>query len=380
MDNVNDIDKLNGYIESKINLINNFLNLDMIVRHHTDADGISSALIFRYIIRKINKNRERNGIEKIHVRFVAQRFAKYTQHQMEMDISDMYPRDKHGLVLLDIGSGEGTELTINQIKELGIKTMCIDHHPSSYTDVFDIGINPWWILKIKNPSKYTAGYLTGLLAKKLGLNGKIIDLLMDISLFGDTSEIRNKDDKNAEKLSIIIDIQTAKRNYNLDYYERLVNDNKMIIEEWANAKELIDSVLEISKKHKNIYTTVCKSDESNTVQIFTVDLDPIYEGTGFSARGKMLDMVFLEENKEDNTIGIGYTNTGVMFRIGTKVPKELLADKIIEFLKKERPDLITSGGGHPHASSIQIKKGYVNGIIKLILKYVNGNGNQNKDL
>jgi len=342
---------------------------EMVVRFHTDADGVSSALILKKILPS-------------NTMFLAQRFATYGEKQLEHDLALMYPRENHVLILTDVGSGKGTSKSIQTLKSFKIKTVNIDHHPSDEGETanFDIRINPWDILKSHNPSRYTAGYLCGLVAKAIIEKGKIkrltenkklvneINLLMGISLFGDNSTLKTKTNKLAEKLSIIIDINTAKKKYNLGFYEKLIENKELINEEWIKVEELIDSVISASKNNVKKY-------DLGYSNLFVVDLDPIYKETKFTARGKMLDMLFANYKKQDKTkkqniIGVGYTNTGIMFRIDEKVPKELLADVLLKRLKETQGEFILSGGGHPHASSLQTKHGFVKSVVDQIVKYI----------
>ena len=328
------------YIRQHLDEIKEILSKDLIIRYHTDADGIGSALILNEIV----KNEKNNHV------FTPLRFASYTKNQAEYDLSLMHPRENHSLVLTDVGTGVDTCESIDMIKSHGIKTLHIDHHPVKKKCNYDVDVNPWLFLSEENPSRYTAGYLAGLLAKEMSIWNEKIELLMEIAVFGDTSDIIDVSEKG-RKMSIIFDILSGKKVYDLNVYNRILASEEYYKEMWTETSELIDKIERVGGEISKIKST-------KTATIITVNLDIVYEKTGFPARGRILDIIFNNaKNKYGCIVAVGYANTGIMLRISPCVPNSIRAepekDTIIKRVIDEMGHFMKSYGGHPYAFSIQ---------------------------
>ncbi len=326
-----DIDKLFKDIREfakKIKEID-LIGRDSIVRFNNDADGISSALQLRNVLRSF---------------YIQHNAPIYFKRDAFVDLNNLINRFIPSLILLDFGGNEESLESLEILHSSGIEVLIIDHHP------FEKEVEKY--AKILNPHKYgdysfiTTGYLCFEIARLIKQGD---EELMKISLAGDKSnliEIGEEDKENA----LIIDYVANYMNYGgkIDLYKEVLSNKELRETIRIQAKEKLE---EAKEKIKRMY----KKENIGEFSIYEINLDNI-DRTEFPSRSKITTQLF-EMFKEEKAVILGITNKAIIFRVSeTAYEGGISAKEIIEKIKEKYGNLIESGGGHGKAASIKVKE------------------------
>ncbi len=329
---------------------------DVIVRFNNDADGISSALLLKEVMRGY---------------YIQHNAPIYYKRDAFNDLNNLMNRYKPLLILLDFGANEESEEALDIVKSAGIEIIIIDHHPTERKNEEKLLIlNPHLF---GGESNITTGYLCFEIARMLGKENKE---LLKISLAGDKSNIIKIDEEDKNN-ALIIDYVATYLNYGgkLDFYQEVMKNKEMKETILMQAKEKLEEVKDYILKHM-------KHDKVGEFRIYTINLDEISTKAEFPSRSKITSQLY-EIIKDENAIVLGVTNKSIIFRITEKANENGVdASKIIEEIKRKYPEHILSGGGHSKAAAIRVKNeemfNFIKKEIKEYIRKINTKGGEDE--
>ncbi len=302
---------------------------DVVIFYNSDADGISSALMIKKIIKG---------------KFIPHPSAILTK-------KDIFPYLREGVlfIILDFGCGEESKKAAELIKDY--KSIVIDHHPMDNKTIknYSLVINSFKYYK--NGSSYPTGWLVGKILEKKGIKTNLIK----IACAGDKSNILKVNEEDKE-IALAFDYAAFYRNKNIEFYENMLNDLFLLQSIIVEAKSKLEDAYAKAKKYIKIYKIKDK-------KIGIINLDKIIKKGEFPNRGKIATK-FIEENFVD--LILGYGKRMILIRNNGK----LKIKEIIEKIKKNYNDLIISGGGHENAMAIRTKIGWERILVEAILEEI----------
>ncbi len=327
-----------------------------LLRFHNDADGISGALALTKIIDAYTSQ---------------QNSATYSVFDAMRDINTLQGEKNPLAIILDFGCGEESQEGLELLKASGAEVMVIDHHPNTgnaegNTDVF---LNPWAVNDSEGASAYTAGYLAVEIARVCGESGA--ESLAPVACAGDKSTIIEISEKDVEK-ALVMDYMATYAGFKnkLDFYRNALENQELYSSVLIQAREALEKITEDVKAGM-------KKRLDGPVSVYTIDTERV-KSREFPGKGKITTRCF-ELVGEQPAVVLGFWNRGLSFRINDgAVQGGIMADRMIELLKKEMGDFVFGGGGHARAASMRIREGFVNSVIEKIVEMVKEKGESGK--
>lgn len=322
------------------------MNRSILLRFHNDADGIAGAFALN---------------ETIQSKAVQQNSAIYSQRDVVNDMSYLYHEWKPLVILLDFASNEKSAKSLELLRASGAEIIVIDHHPidKEASKIPHLFISPW-LVDIKMPSRYTAGYLASEISHLLGGN---TEKYARIACAGDKSEVMLPAEDDI-KTALVLDYLAANTIYgnNLAFYREVLRKQELFSSIYLQAKEGIESAAE--KAHNGI-----KKKEKGDFSIYTFSLSGVVVQGEFPNRSKVTTAVFDKVNTDKPTVVIGYDGGTIILRANREtVEKGLHLPKIISSVSENFADIVLGGGGHMVAAAMRIQPGYEQTIIDALIE------------
>ncbi len=324
-----------------------------VVKFHGDADGISSALIFRKFLR---------------ANYAQQNGAIYSASEAMRDVERMGQQFRPLLVLLDFGSGEDSAQGLRIARSAGIEIISLDHHPPHQSSVpsFALRANPWDVVpEGGDGSRYPAGFVCSLLAPMFGAEAGGLEKL---ACAGDRSEIMPLSEED-RKRALVLDFVATYSGFGqgIDFYSEVLSKPELfgtILLQAESRLEEADAQLRAALKFK----------KTPKADIYWFNLDNISEKREFPNRGKISGRVFEIVGGNRPIVAIGVSKRTIIFRMNDlAVANGLRADSIIGAMKSSFSDFVENGGGHARAAALRITEGFEAAAVEEIIKMIERN-------
>ncbi|MCL5433414.1 MAG: hypothetical protein M1538_00340 [Candidatus Marsarchaeota archaeon] len=337
----------------------------IIIRFHNDSDGSSGALAL-YKALVVLFGQKYSSIENLSIFWRLNKSIKYSMEEFYEDtvLFELYTTvEKPTVIIIDFGTTPESEDTISLANNYNI--IILDHHP--VYERFPVSkltkyINPW---NYSGDSNYTAGFLVGVLAKIIiGNNIKIIDKLMSASLIGDHSIYADINDKEAEKISNVLDYLTGKaQSFSIEKTLGNIEDESKLKMMFIHSTRIFEEALNSSLKYIRHYTGY------NGTNIFVLDFNHVERiEEDFPLPGRFSTKLHdnLESLNGSNITIVHYGNY-ISLRISSNILDYIDIMKTFEKLKSINKN-IYSFGGHKSAASVRINKFYITSVLKNLLE------------
>lgn len=327
------------------------LNRAISVKFHGDADGISSALIFRKFLR---------------ADYSQQNSAIYSVADATRDMERMGQRFRPLIILLDFGSGEDSEEGLRLAKAGGLEILSVDHHPPHPDSVstFALWANPWKAGEGGDfdGSKYPAGFLCAKIAGALGHGSEGLER---IACAGDKSAIIPISDSEREKALVLDFVATyAGFGNGIAFYSEALAKPELFNSLLTQANAKLDEA-------DRLLRAELKARSSPKADIYWFNLDNVGVRKEFPNKGKIAGRVFELVGKGKPMVAIGYGKKTVILRISDEaVANGIRANGIIARMKEKFSDFVENGGGHTRAAALRIKEGFENAAVEEIIKSI----------
>lgn len=326
----------------------------ILMRFNNDADGICSGLsIYRAVLalskeggydaRKLLRDYQNNS--------AIYEFGDASGDVLLLrGISDLQPL----IVLLDFGANSESVEGLKVAKGAGAQLLAIDHHPPNQEAVkmFEVFVSPWTIKG--GTSDYCAGLISGEVATRLA--PLEFTRLQRIALAGDRSRlIVPSDDERNAALALDYLADTVKPRNTLAVCDSVVsNANKL-----QSTYKLAISKLEQARASAKAVAKIRQLPNGFTLAL--ADISKFLQKGEFPPRGKVTGALHdsLSTSIPGPLVTIGYGKDAINIRANAAARQAgLNSGAIINNLKSELPNAISSGGGHDVAASIRPNEGF----------------------
>ncbi|HWR25617.1 MAG TPA: DHH family phosphoesterase, partial [Methanosarcina sp.] len=353
-----------------------FHSTPIILRHHADADGITSAIAIEKAIVPLITKIGGTDAEYYFYKRAPSKAPFYELADVTRDISfALEDASRHGqkmplVILVDNGSTEEDVPSMRQAEVYGIDMLVIDHHhPDEIVDQYLIGhVNP---AHVGGDFGVTAGMLCAEVARMI--NPEITDTIKHlpaVSAVGDRSEA-----PEAERyISLIADRYSREELKEM----ALALDYEQFWLKFSSGKGLIDDILDLGdhNTHKKLVSLLCE--QANTMikeQLETclfnvkshklangaimnvIDVENYAQKFTFPPPGKTsgeVHDVLTKRNPDKPVVTIGY---GPDFAVIRSKGVLMNIPKIVRELREEMKGAGVSGGGHLVVGSIKFVEG-----------------------
>jgi len=374
------LNKLREGIESSARMLirSVFEGRPIIVRHHSDVDGICAGVpiekALKMLVEKVHKNKisPHNLIKRLP--------SKAPYYEMEDVVKDLDMalsfREKHGqmlplILLIDNGSTEEDIPAYEYLHSYEIPIIVVDHHYPSAELVdphIKVHVNPYIV---GEDYRITTGMICSEIARMIFPEiGYSFGHLATISGISDRSSSNAMEDyfRIAEELGFQRE-ELDKICESLDYVTYILrydNGDNFIedilgIGENDNYKKIVDLLSKkASEAIKNQVDTALKYTETteldNGIKLNLIDIENGIQKRTYPAPGKTTSAIhdILVELDRAPTVTISY---GFDFAVIRSDGVDLDIPKIIKEIKNEFPELGLSGGGHLVVGSIRFVPG-----------------------
>lgn len=348
----------------------------IILRHHADADGITSAIAIERAVLPLITEIGGTEAEYYFYKRAPSKAPFYELADVTRDISfALEDLSRHGqkmplVILVDNGSTEEDVPSMRQAKVYGIDMLVIDHHhPDEIVDEYLIGhVNP---AHVGGDFGVTAGMLCAEIARMI--NPSISDTIKHlpaVSAVGDRSEA-----PEAERyISLVSD------RYTLEELKKmaLALDYEQFWLKFSSGKGLIDDILDLGDHaiHNNLVLLLCEQADtmikeqletclfnvkshklSNGAIMNVIDVENYAQKFTFPPPGKTsgeVHDVLVKRNPDKPVVTIGY---GPDFAVIRSKGVFMNIPKIVRELREEMKGAGVSGGGHLVVGSIKFVEG-----------------------
>lgn len=353
-----------------------FHSRPIILRHHADADGITSAIAIERAILPLITNIGGTDAEYYFYKRAPSKAPYYELADVTRDISfALEDSSRHGqkmplVILVDNGSTEEDVPSMRQAGVYGIDMLVIDHHhPDEIVDQYLIGhVNP---AHVGGDFGVTSGMLCTEIARMI--NPKVSDTIKHlpaVSAVGDRSEAPEA----ARYISLISD------HYTLEELKKmaLALDYEQFWLKFSSGKGLIDDILDLGDHaiHNKLISLLCeqanimireqletclfnvKSQKlANGAIMNVIDVENYAQKFTFPPPGKTsgeVHDVLVKKNPDRAIVTIGYGPDFAVIR-----SKGILMNipQIVRELREEMKGAGVSGGGHLVVGSIKFVEG-----------------------
>lgn len=353
-----------------------FHSTPIILRHHADADGITSAIAIERAILPLITEIGGADAEYYFYKRAPSKAPFYELADVTRDISfalEDYAR--HGqkmplVILVDNGSTEEDVPSMRQAQVYGINMLVVDHHhPDDIVDQYLIGhANP---AHVGGDFGVTAGMLCAEIARMI--NPSISDTIKHlpaVSAVGDRSEAPEA----GRYISLVSDRYTLEELKEM----ALALDYEQFWLKFSSGKGIIDDILDLGNHtvHKNLVSLLCE--QANTMIkeqletcLFNVKSQKLANGTimnvldvenyaqkfTFPPPGKTsgeVHDVLTKRNPGKPVVTLGY---GPDFAVIRSKGVLMNIPRIVRELREEMKGAGVSGGGHLVVGSIKFVEG-----------------------
>ncbi len=318
----------------------------IVIKHHNDADGISSALIFYRMFRALGANPV----------FLQSNTAVYYP---EDALRDLMAFEGYHFIFLDFGNNPESQKGIDILKRDIPSLAIVDHHISSRQKGDEIVVTPVWR---GLGGEYTAGLVAYEIARRVV--GADYGNLYKVSLYGDKSKLKFDYDEQVEKTALAFDYLATVNKKGIRFIDEVSRDPEMINSLYQIALDRIEEYVEVALKS-------LKEKKVGAWTVYLVNLENVMDSSElFPPKGKVTGALHDRLSQDnDHVITIGYNGNSLMFRATFKVQEEgFNANAIIQSLKKQYGSVILSGGGHPGAAAMRFRKGFKTILVNAILE------------
>ena len=348
----------------------------IILRHHADADGITSAIALERAILPLITEIGGADAEYYFYKRAPSKAPFYELADVTRDISfALEDLSRHGqkmplVILVDNGSTEEDVPSMRQASVYGIDMLVIDHHhPDEIVDQYLIGhVNP---AHVGGDFGVTAGMLCAEVARMINPDiSDTIKHLPAVSAVGDRSEA-----PEAERY-----IALASDCYTLEELKEmaLALDYEQFWLKFSSGKGLIDDILDLGdhETHKNLVSLLCEQANSmiqeqletclfnvksqklaNGAIMNVIDVENYAQKFTFPPPGKTsgeVHDVLTKKYLDNPVVTIGY---GPDFAVIRSKGVLMNIPKIVRELREEMKGAGVSGGGHLVVGSIKFVEG-----------------------
>jgi len=341
----------------------------ILLRYNNDADGICGGIALYRAITKLLTGRGATK-EEMHQFFreFQNNSAVYELGYASGDIlllrgiSDLRPL----ILLVDFGANAESVEGLKTARDERAEIIMIDHHPYSAKalEFIDVFVSPWAVEG--GSSHYTAGMLAGEVAKRIARVD--VEELQRIALIGDKS-ILQQPEEQLKKKALVLDYlaDSAKPRNTLSKCETILADAVQLDDAYRQAVQKLTEAVEAVKKD------VKTRELENGFVIAIADLNKRLENGVFPPKGKVVgalhDELAAKETRPLVTLGKG--QDAITFRANAAAKAAgFNASHIIDEIKNEIPNAITSGGGHDVAASMRLSKGFRGIVLEEVVKKI----------
>ncbi len=310
----------------------------ILMRFDEDTDGITSAL---YIQSLIEHFIEKRGLPYPKTHFRAfQAEAPIFEHkhlQALQKEADDFAR-KPLIVLVDHGASEESLHALQGAKSDGFELMIVDHHPpnAKALEQYDVTVHPFQHGGDSSACTSTLAY--SIAASTFAVRKDWAEFAMQ----GDKSPFALRKDF---KEPIVLDY-ISEKDYPLKKYAELLDDKRQIDLLYQRCLRL---------REKALQTAMTKRKLQQFGPLTAQWLDISYVTDDYPPRGGIVQGLHEHFEKGPALVTVGYDDERVIFRANQPALKlGFAANAWIAELKK-LPHTISSGGGHPGASSMRLQ-------------------------
>lgn len=338
----------------------------IIIRHHSDTDGISSGLALEHAIEMLMKKTGVNPQYNLYRSVSKPPF--YNISDMLHDVSlakrivNQFGQKKPLFIITDNGSTPEDAFSHKTLHDLGYDVIVIDHHnpvdmfndnTTSVCKYLNLHLNPYMF---GLDSETCAGMLCYEVARLIDKEYEE-PLIPAVSGIADRSSIPELDEyiKNTgedkeylSKVGVAVDYTS----YNMRYangeglYEEIYENPTMV----EMMSEKVGEGMETQLQSTLPYV---KTHEINNIIFSHVDLEKYTVRFTYPTAGKVIGMIhdkIAEEKPMHAVLSIGHLSDMLIVRATKPV---LPVDKIIKTLQKKYPHANVDGGGHECAGAIK---------------------------
>jgi RecJ-like exonuclease len=369
-------------------------NQSIMIRHHSDSDGINAGMAIEHSCRMLM---EKIGVNPDYNLYRSPSRAPF------YDISDVF-RDVvltkriiegHGqkkplIIVLDNGSTPEDVFGVKTLKSLGFEIIVIDHHNPVVIENKKTLVDPYISLHL-NP--YIEGLdsktCAAMLAYETGrwicedYSNPALPAVAGISDRCDIKETEEYIKKSGKERKELEEIGTA-----IDFisYHLKFDAGKGLFEELYKNSEFVKIINEEVRKgvETQLESTLpyLRTQDINGVILSTIDLEKYTMKFKYPAPGKVVGMIHdtVIVGKENTpVITLGYLSDMIIVRATKPV---LPVTKMMKRIKKDLPHSHVEGGGHECAGAIKFTSAHLNDILENIkqqvkeLNYLNSLGKE----
>ena len=351
-------------------------SVPIILRHHADADGITSAIAIERAILPLITDIGGSEAEYHFYKRAPSKAPFYELADVTRDISfSLEDLSRHGqkmplVILVDNGSTEEDVPSMRQARVYGIDMLVIDHHhPDEIVDQYLIGhVNP---AHVGGDFGVTAGMLCAEVARMI--NPDITDTIKHlpaVSAVGDRSEAPEA----GRYVSLVSDRYTHAELKEM----ALALDYEQFWLKFSSGKGLIDDILDLGDHtiHKNLVSLLCEQANTmikeqletclfnvksqklaNGALMFVIDVENYAQKFTFPPPGKTsgeVHDVLVKRNPNKPVVTLGY---GPDFAVIRSKGVLMNIPRIVRELREEMKGAGVSGGGHLVVGSIKFVEG-----------------------
>lgn len=353
-----------------------FHSTPIILRHHADADGITSAIAIERAILPLITEIGGTDAEYYFYKRAPSKAPFYELADVTRDISfALEDSSRHGqkmplVILVDNGSTEEDVPSMRQAMVYGINMLVIDHHhPDEIVDQYLIGhANP---AHVGGDFGVTAGMLCAEVARMINPDiSDTIKHLPAVSAVGDRSEAPEA----GRYISLVSDLYTLEELKEM----ALALDYEQFWLRFSSGKGIIDDILDLGDHdiHKKLVSLLCE--QANTMikeQLETclfnvksqklangaimnvIDVENYAQKFTFPPPGKTsgeVHDVLTKRNPDKPVVTLGY---GPDFAVIRSKGVLMNIPRIVRELREEMKGAGVSGGGHLVVGSIKFVEG-----------------------
>ena len=348
----------------------------IILRHHADADGITSAIAIERAILPLITEIGGADAEYYFYKRAPSKAPFYELADVTRDISfALEDSSRHGqkmplVILVDNGSTEEDVPSMRQAKVYGIDMLVIDHHhPDEIVDQYLIGhVNP---AHVGGDFGVTAGMLCAEVARMINPSvSDTIKHLPAVSAVGDRSEAPEA----GRYISLASDCYTLEELKEM----ALALDYEQFWLRFSSGKGIIDDILDLGDHdiHTNLVSLLCEQANTmireqleiclfnvksqnlaNGVIMNVIDVENYAQKFTFPPPGKTsgeVHDVLTKRNPNKPLVTLGY---GPDFAVIRSKGVLMNIPMIVRELREEMKGAGVSGGGHLVVGSIKFVEG-----------------------
>lgn len=354
----------------------------VLIRHHSDADGISAGMAIEKALNDFMVEFGTNPQYNLYRSPSKAPFYETTDMLKDLSLAKRLVNDfsqkKPLIVIIDNGSTHEDYFALKMMHALGFEIVVIDHHnpgeiKNGKTEVcqfLSLHLNPYIF---GFDSKICAAMLSYEVARLVNdkFENKLIPALAGISDRCEGTEIEQyiknsgKSVEDLQKIGVAIDFAS----YNLRF-----DAGEGVYEEFFTNDEVVSLIFEETSRGMavQLQSTMpyVKTQEINNVIFSHIDLEKYTVRFKYPPAGKVIGMVHdeISEGKENHAvITLGLLSDMIILRATKPV---LPIAKIISHLQAKMPQANIEGGGHECAGTIKFVSAHAEKILEEIKEQI----------